>query len=255
MHRLFAGLPFVALVALMTTPAAGQDQQWGTIKGTVTWAGDAVPTRAELNVDKDKKECLAKGPLLSEDYVVDGKTKGVQWVMVWLVDAKDAKAKLPVHPALQAFPKTVAFDQPCCMFEPHVLGVRAGQVVEAKNSATIPHNVNVIGGAKNPNENVIIPAGKSHEIKGWNASPTPVSVSCTIHPWMKMYIRVFDHPYYAVTDAQGNFEIKNAPAGDYKVVVWHETNGWVVGDKTGVPITVKAGGVTDFPVKMTPRKE
>ncbi len=248
MFRLFTGLTFLALIA---TPALSYAQEWGNIKGQVVWGGDKAPVRTEINVNSDKAACTAKGPLFSEEFVVDPKSKGVKWVMVWLVDAKDAKAHLPIHPSLKDFAKKVAFDQPCCQFEPHVLAVREGQVVEAKNSATIPHNVNVIGGIRNPNLNQIIPPGKSLDISGWKASPTPVSVSCTIHSWMKMYIRVFDHPYFAVTDDQGNFEIKNAPAGDYHIVVWHEGNGWVVGDKKGVPITIAAGKTTEFPVKMT----
>lgn len=251
MYRTIVGLAFLALI---TSPTRGLNaEEWGTVKGQVVWAGDKLPDRPAANVNADKKECLAKGAILSEEFVIDPKTKGVKWAMVWLVDAKDAKAKLPIHPDLKDFPKTVSFDQPCCVFEPHVLGVRAGQIVEAKNSATIPHNVNVIGGLRNPNLNQIIPPGKSIPIPGWNASPTPVSVSCSIHAWMKMWIRVFDHPYYAVTDDQGNFEIKNAPAGDFKIVVWHEGNGWVVGDKMGVPINIAAGKVTEFPVKMMPR--
>jgi hypothetical protein len=67
---------------------------------------------------------------------------------------------------------------------------------------------------------------------------------------MKMHIRVFDHPYFAVTDEQGNFEIRNAPAGEYRLVVWHETNGWVVGDKRGMPIRIEPGKTTEFPVMM-----
>lgn len=247
MYRLLTGLAFLALCA---SPVVGQEGQWGNIKGQVVWSDAKVPPRAEANVNADKQACLAKGPILSEEYVIDKETKGVKWVVVWLVDAEDAKKKIPVHPSLEKVPAKVSFDQPCCVFEPHILIVRPGQAVEAKNSSAIPHNVNVIGGTRNPNLNQIIPAGKSLEITGWNASPIPVSVSCTIHAWMRMYIRVLDTPYHAVTDEKGNFEIKNAPAGKYNLVVWHETNGWVVGDKTGTPITIEAGKTTEFPVKM-----
>jgi hypothetical protein len=50
----------------------------------------------------------------------------------------------------------------------------------------------------------------------------PMSIRCTVHPWMQAYMRVFDHPYFAVTDADGRFEVKLAPAGKCRVVYWHE---------------------------------
>jgi hypothetical protein len=139
----------------------------------------------------------------------------------------------------------VSFDQPCCAFEPHVLGVVDGQIVEVKNSAPFPHNVNVFGGAVNPKLNETVPPGKSLDIEGWKASTTPVPVQCVIHPWMKMYIRVFPHPYFAVTDAQGNWEIKDAPAGKWNLVVWHEGQGWGPGGKAGTPVVIAANMVTN----------
>jgi hypothetical protein len=73
---------------------------------------------------------------------------------------------------------------------------------------------------------------------------------------MKAWVRVFDHPYFAITDGDGKFEIKNAPAGDFRLVIWHEGVGWVKGGKTGTPITIKAGGDTDLgKVEMTPPKD
>ena len=69
-----------------------------------------------------------------------------------------------------------------------------------------------------------------------------VNVNCNIHGWMKAYIRVFDHPYYAVTDDDGNFEIKMPPAGKYHIFYWHDS-GWKDGaaGANGFPIDIKAG--------------
>jgi hypothetical protein len=68
---------------------------------------------------------------------------------------------------------------------------------------------------------------------------------------MKGYIRIFNHPYYAVTADDGTFEIKDAPAGEYRIAVWHEGMGWVAFDdadagKKGKLITIKADGITDL---------
>ena len=62
---------------------------------------------------------------------------------------------------------------------------------------------------------------------------------------MKGYLFVFEHPYFAVTDDNGQFEIKLAPAGPVNIVLWHEETGWVVGRK-GKAIEIKAGAETDL---------
>src|SRR5262249_7058857 len=125
----------------------------------------------------------------------------------------------------------VFMDQPCCMFEPHVLALREGQGLEVKNSAAISHNVNVNGGLLGPNKNPILPPGKSLDLAPTElkARLMPIQISCSIHNWMKAYVFVFNHPYFAVTDEDGNFEIKGAPQGRYRLVVWQESVGWVIG--------------------------
>jgi hypothetical protein len=245
-----AGGAALGLVGLLTLSAPAPAADWGTIKGQVVWDGGAIPVRKPLNVDKDKKECLAKGPLLSEELLINPKDKGVRNVVVWLIDAKDPKAKLPVAPSRASLASpAVAIDQPCCMFEPRVLALREGQTLVIKNSATITHNAKLEGGAAGPSINPIMPPGQEIPVKDVVARPTPILLTCSIHPWMKGYIRVFNHPYFAVTDENGNFEIKDAPAGRYRLVVWHES-GWVTGtpepNKTGTAIDIKPGGVTDL---------
>jgi hypothetical protein len=251
--------------ALALTLALGQAparaQSWGTIKGQVV-LDDAIPKPKRIVVTKDQDHCLRNGPLYSEDYVVNPKNKGVRWVMVWLLDAKSPTKALPIHPSLQKAPAAkVVVDQPCCMFEPHIIALREGQALEVKNSANIPHNVKIDGGDDGPNINPILPGGKSVEVKSVKARDRVIPVSCSIHPWMKAWLWVFAHPYYAVTDADGKFEIKNAPAGEYRLVMWQESTGWVLGGKSpkaggGKVIDIKAGGVTDLgQIKMALSKD
>jgi hypothetical protein len=241
-----AALGLVGLL-LLPSPALAA---WGTIKGQVVWDSPTLPKREELKVDKDQAACLAKGKLLSEKVLVNPKNKGVRYVVVWLIDAKDPMKPLPIAPAVAGLAKpTVEIDQPCCLFEPRVVALREGQTLVIKNSAAIPHNAKLDGGDKGPNINQLIPPGGMLPVKDVVARPTAIPLGCTIHGWMNGYIRVFKHPYYAVTDADGTFEIKDAPAGKYRLVVWHET-GWVTGDttpsKNGKLIDIKADGVTDL---------
>jgi plastocyanin len=177
------------------------------------------------------------------------------------MDAKDPKkGKLPIHPALakSAMPKAT-LDQPCCAFEPHVLAVRDDQTLEVKNSATVSHNVHLLGGGMDMNK--ILSPGETLPIPDVKSAGTVVSVQCDIHRWMKGYIWIFSHPYYTVTGADGKFEIKNAPAGEFRLAIWHEGMGWVTYDnedkpKEGKLIKIKADGETDLGMfKVTKPKE
>jgi hypothetical protein len=256
---ILAGL--VGLMVTATATSAGNG--WGTIKGQVVWAGPGDPVRPPLKVDKDQQTCLKHGPLLEETYIVDKATKGVKYVTVWLIPedakgAKDYKRPIPLHPTLKDLKeKTVELDQPTCMFEPSIIALREGQTLVCKNSSDIAHNVKIDGGANNPNINPIIPAGKKVEVEGWSATGLgPVPIGCSIHGWMKGQVRVFNHPYYAVTNDKGEFVMKNAPAGKFRIVMYHPTALFINGDRLGSVIDIKPDGVTDLgKIKLTPPKE
>ena len=229
------------MIAIGSATPAVYAQSGATIKGTVVWAGANVPEQAPLNVNKDQQACLAKGPIVNEEVVVNKGNKGMANVFVWITTADGGKPPVPAALAKAAKP-TVDLDQPTCAFEPHAVAVREGQMLVAKNTAPVAHNVSWQGSpVKNPGGNKIIPSGGTLNIT-LKADKRPVSVTCTIHGWMKAYIRVFDHPYYAVTDKDGNFEIKDAPAGKFKIWYWSDS-GWKDGAKgaDGFPIEIKAG--------------
>src|SRR5262245_5244026 len=113
------------LLAVAILPAGGADgEAWGSLKGKIVWNGD-IPKPTEINVDKDQEHCLSKGKIHAEQWVI-GKDKGIRWVLVWLIPDPAGNVKqLPIHPNLkQPKDKAVSLDQPCCMFIPHVLGLR-----------------------------------------------------------------------------------------------------------------------------------
>src|SRR5262249_36486347 len=151
---------------------------------------------------------------------------------VWITAAGFAKP--PIHPSLaQIKEKNVTLDQPRCAFVPHSQAMREGQTLIVNNTAPIAHNVKWTGSrAKNPGSNVILPSGGKQVISNLKADKTPVTINCDIHGWMRGWVRVFDHPYYAVTDADGNFEIAMPPAGKYTIWYWHDT-GWKDGAAGG----------------------
>jgi hypothetical protein len=247
-------------------PRAASDDGWGTIKGRVVFDGQPPkPEKVEVPADnKDREFCLSQGPIYKEEWVVNPDNKGVRWTIVWLAPEPGSTDPLPVNSKLKSFKPEVSIDQPCCRFVPHVVCVRKGQKLLVKNSAKKAHNVRWTGNPKvvGTGGNVVIPAGKSLTIEDLSSSPKVivpiVSVNCDFHKWMSAKIAVFDHPYFAVTDKDGKFEIKDAPAGTYRLKVWHEAIGWRGGreGRNGMKVTIKPGGVTDLgKLGLAPKKE
>jgi hypothetical protein len=207
--------------------ASGQEK-WATVKGQVLFPKDKeLPKRGELNVTQDKEHCLSKGAILDESILVNAKNKGIKNVVVFLrPDDTDLKAEFPkdkIHPDdAKRKPGELVIDQPCCMFGPRVSVARVGDKLVVKNSAPVAHNFFWDSG-NNGSHNVTIPKMDKWEMKDALVKENPpIQYKCTIHGWMTGYVRIFDHPYYAITDENGNFEIKNAPAGKYRIVYWHE---------------------------------
>jgi len=253
----------LALAAVLFAPGVTQAEGWGTIKGQVVFGGSELPPNPPVDVNKDQAHCLSKGKILTDVLVVNPKNKGVRWVLVWLTDPSDSSKAAwdkPIHPSLKTPKPTVEIDQPCCVFEPRVLGIQEGQTLVVKNPAPIAHNFSITSIGGGPTMNPLTPPGAKSDIKGFvGKSTVPTPYSCSIHPWMKGYIGSFSHPYFAVTDKDGNFEIKNAPEGKHRIVVWHET-GWVLQGKTrkdrGKVLDLKAGGTTDLgKITLTPSKD
>jgi hypothetical protein len=243
----------LALPLALALSAPARAQGWGTVKGKVELKGNP-PAKKEVAVDKDPQHCLSKGPIYLEDLVVNPKNKGIRWVVVWLAKDDGGKADhtadLPTHPNLKAVgKKQVVIDQPCCRFEPHIAVLRAGQDLVGRNTGAVPHNFRVTGNKENRaiGTNPILPVKGELVIKAEDLQPyhMPNLVGCDLHKWMSAFFFVLPHPYFAVTDEDGNFEIKNAPAGKHRLVMWHD-KGWVLpGLKNGQEIEIKAGKTTD----------
>jgi hypothetical protein len=115
-------------------------------------------------------------------------------------------------------------DQKGCKYEPHVFGVRVGQTVEILNSDATLHNVHAIP-QKNGEFNQGMPLQGMKIRETFTAPEIGVPFKCDVHGWMASYANIVAHPYFAVTDAAGNFSMPNLPPGTYTVEVWHEKLG------------------------------
>lgn len=145
---------------------------------------------------------------------------------IQLVRAKDGKLEDVFVYVKEGLPKgsypspaeTVVFDQKGCEFIPRVFGVMSGQPIAMGNSDKLMHNV------KSPEFNQGFPFGVKRTMK-LNDAAVMATIKCDVHPWMRSYAGVMDHPYFAVTKEDGAFEIKGLVDGEYTVEAWHEKLG------------------------------
>ena len=119
----------------------------------------------------------------------------------------------------------MTIDQKGCQYYPHVNAVMVGQPLEIKNDDATLHNIHAM-----PNVNSQFNEGQP--VQGMVSTKkfdkvemTPFKIKCDVHGWMKSYMAVMPHPFYAVSQANGSFTIANLPPGQYTVVAWHEKYG------------------------------
>ena len=120
-------------------------------------------------------------------------------------------------------PATVAeLDQTDCQYQPFISAVQVGQKLKIKNSDSFMHNVNTSASRFRTHQfNIAQPSKGMEATKTFDNPELPLKFLCNVHQWMISYLAIFDHPFYAVTDKDGNFKIANLPAGKYTLVVKH----------------------------------
>lgn len=213
-----------AILAVLASASFASAEDWGNLTGQFVFGGDAPEAKA-IVVTKDQEVCGNKG-LVDESLVVNAENKGIANIVVYMY-LKSSDTPPAVHESYNDSAEAkVAIDNANCRFEPRVAAMRTTQTLVIGNKDAAGHNTK--GDClSNPPFNPIVPANGSMELKLAESERLPVSVSCSIHPWMKGYLLVKDNPYFAVTDKDGKFEIKNVPAGEWVFQFWHEKSGYV----------------------------
>jgi plastocyanin len=220
--------------------------EWGSIKGRFTYDG-TPPVPVKLTIDKDQAVC--GGHDLVDQSVEVGPTGGFANVVVWV------RSKVKVNPEYEkTAADKVTIDNHNCHFVPHVVGARVGQTLVIKNSDPVAHNTKIDG--QNLQINPLIAAGTSSEQAIDAPENLLVPVSCSIHGWMHAQLVVRPNPYFAVSDKDGKFEIKDLPVGEWEFQVIHERSGYVTDANIGgqattwpkgrVKWTIEDGKTTDL---------
>jgi plastocyanin len=208
----------------------GKVANGGAIKGKVTYNG-AVPMR---NVLPTKDEKICGGPR-KDPLIRLGADKGVQEVAVSLQGITKGKAWPAAAP-------TPVIDNKDCRFLPHVQVVPAGKI-SVLNSDPVLHNTHGFYDKRTAFNLALPNQGQSVDVE--LQRPGTVRIECDAHGWMLGWVHVVDNPYYAVTDDNGGFEIKDIPPGKYTLVANQEHTGPI-----SMEVEVKAGETVNLPIEL-----
>jgi polysaccharide lyase family 4-like protein len=208
----------------------------GSVAGAVAYVG-TPPAPKKIDTSADPV-CGQRNPNLStEDTVVkDGKLANV---FVYIKDGTTADGTKIAEYTFNPPSTPVVLDQNGCHYRPHVLGIQTNQKLEIRNSDPTQHNIHPQP-KNNPEWNQTQPNGAPPIEKTFARAEVLIPVKCNQHPWMKAYIGVLKHPFYAVSGEDGSYSLKGVPPGSYTLVAWHE--GGAAGTEKTMQVTVPARG-------------
>jgi|SRR5580704_2470560 plastocyanin len=214
--RRITGIGLLALYCAVNNPLwAAPPADDAVVNGVVKFEG-TVPQPSHVDMAGDP-QCAKVHPAgaMAEDILADDNGR-LQNVIVFISAGLGDRTFDP--------PKDAAtIEQNGCMYRPHVIAIEANQKLEVVNSDTTTHTVHVLP-ANNPAWDKPQPPGSPIEVT-FSQPEVAVPVKCDLHPWMRGYVAVFKHPYFAVTGKNGSFELKNLPPGTYTIQAWHEKLG------------------------------
>jgi plastocyanin len=211
----------------------------GSVSGTVKLDG-AAPKPRRINMAAEPA-CASAHPGGATDQEVVASASGeLANVVVYVKEGLGNRT-------FDVPKQSVELDQKGCLYTPHVVALMAGQQLDVKNGDPTTHNIHPVP-KNNPEWNVSQPPGAPDIQKVFAREELSIPVKCNVHPWMKSYIAVFKHPYFAVTGANGSFDLKNLPPGTYTIEAWHEKYGTT---SQSVTIGPKEAKTVSFTFKAT----
>jgi plastocyanin len=211
-----------------------------SLTGSVKLEGPA-PKRAPINMAREPS-CAAthKTSPLAEDVVV-GPDGALQNVVIYISEGLPERVwDAPAEP--------VVLNQNGCLYSPHVVALQIDQKLRIVNGDKTSHNIHPMP-SSNREWNKSEPPGVPPFEETFAREEVAIPVKCNVHSWMRAYIAVFRHPWFAVTGSDGSFEIKNVPAGSYTIQAWHEKYGTL---REKVTVGVNGANHLEFAFKAHP---
>ncbi len=198
------------------------------ITGVVKFAGTA-PKMPPIQMGADPICAARHKSAITSEALVLGADNAMANVFVYVKGGLPAKAwPAPATP--------VVLDQSGCQYKPHVFGMMVGQKLVVKNPDGTLHNVHALSKV-NPEFNMAMPKTRTEAEKIFDKPESMFSIKCDVHPWMGGYAAVMEHPFFAVSGMNGQFEIRgDLPAGTYEIEAWHEKLGTQIA-KVTVPVS------------------
>ncbi len=224
----------------------GVDQAGGSIKGVIKFDGKQAK-RKKIRMDQDKY-CIGahKDDAVREEKYVFGDNDTLQNVFVWVSKGVDSGS------ASAAGDKRV-IDQVGCVYTPHVSGVVVDQQLDILNSDNTLHNVKV-NSQDNGSFNEGMPVKGMVLTKKFSKPEMGIAFKCDVHPWMGAYLHVVEHPFFAVSGADGSFEIRGLAPGEYEISTWHEFDRFGPDQET-VTVKVEADQAAEVTFTYSPKKK
>lgn len=209
-----AGLAGIALVCGQMGAAAAAGT--ASIKGAVRFEGTPPPAKTvTMGADPNCKASHPDGATIEEVAVNSDGT--LRHVFVYVKEGLAGQTFAP--PA-----EPTVLTQHGCLYEPHVVGVQVGQPLEVRNSDPTIHNVRATATQNQP-FNFAQPKQDMRTTKMFDKPEVMIKLGCNIHPWMRGYVGVVAHPFFAITGVDGSFTLSGLPAGTYTIEAWHELYG------------------------------
>jgi plastocyanin len=188
----------------------------GSVTGTILFTGVPPKMKAISMVTVPNCAKMHSMPAMTEDFV-PGDNGTLQNVIVYLQGDFSAYS----FPAASA---PVRVDQEGCIYTPHVVAKMTGDPLEVTNKDAVTHNINAMSQlGQGWNESQM--RGGDPIVRRFSKEEVPIIVKCNMHPWMRFYLAVVDHPYFQVTGKDGQFALRNVPPGTYTLTAWHEAFG------------------------------
>jgi plastocyanin len=223
--------PVLLLIAMLAVATAARAAD---IIGTITLKG-TPPAETDLSsYMKDYVDCAAMygDKMPTTHFFVVGPKGEFADVVVSLKGMSGKSTAASVPPAV--------LDQKGCIYTPQILAIQTGQKLLVRNSDNCIHNVHctpTVSGNEEHNDGQM--AGAPDLAYTFAKPEMFVKFECNVHPWMRAWVCVFDHPYFSVSDKNGKFVIKNVPPGKYTLEAGHRKLGSQTQD-----VEVKDGDVT-----------